>query len=282
LKYDLRKIDTLAKSFAKSYYKYAKSNDSRLLASEHSVYMIVFSTIILELESLNQNDLRKGGVSSANSDEFFLRNSYNSKSFTNLNSFNKSSSLYIQPKDNRFLDFMILLKNLNDGENFDMAFLKEIYKFSKLIGISGYKSNSYDYYLKGSLRENISTSNNKFYEKYGNKKFSVELKTEEKVKKYSFTLINDSFIVLFRNTITSDKENIDKLIFLRNENLYNYKLDWNQNIICIESKQSKRNIVIFKNKEKYIKYTKNNILFFKFENSNTFKDFTEIIINKNK
>ena len=160
MKYDLRKIDTLAKSFAKSYYKYAKSNDSRLLASEHSVYMIVFSTIILELESLNQNDLRKGGVSSANSDEFFLRNSYNSKSFTNLNSFNKSSSLYIQPKDNRFLDFMILLKNLNDGENFDMAFLKEIYKFSKLIGISGYKSNSYDYYLKGSLRENISTSNN--------------------------------------------------------------------------------------------------------------------------
>jgi hypothetical protein len=282
LKYDLRKIDTLAKSFAKSYYKYAQYIDSRLLASEHSVYMIVFSTIILELDSLNQNDLRKGGVSSANSDEYFLRNSYNSKSFTNLNSFNKSSSNYNQPKDNRFLDFMILLKNLNDGENFDMAFLKEIYKFSKLIGVSGYKSNSYDYYLKASIRENILTSNNKFYEKYGNKKFTVELKTEEKVKKYSFTLINDSFIVLFPYTITSDKENIDKLIFLRSENLYNYKLDWKQNIICIESKQSKRNIVIFKNKEKYIKYTKNNILFFKFENSNAFKDFTEIIINKNK
>ncbi len=35
---------------------------------------------------------------------------------------------------------MILLKNLNDGSNFDNTFLKECYKFTKLIGFTNYQS----------------------------------------------------------------------------------------------------------------------------------------------
>jgi hypothetical protein len=271
MKYELRKIDSLVKSFAKSYYKYAQSFDTKFLASQHAVYMMVFSTIIIELDTLYQKKLPLPAQVKP------LKNSYNSKSYTNFNSFNKSASS--MPKDNRFLDFMILLKNLNEGENFDMNFMKEIYKFSKLIGVSGCNLNSNEY-LKNGFKEVMPTNRNKYFEKYGNKKFTVELKTEKKNKKYSFTIINDSFIVLFPYTITSDKENIDKLIFLRSENLYNYKLDLKNNVIGLESKLNKRNIVIFKNKEKYIKYTKNNILLFKFENSNVFKDLSEILINK--
>ena len=76
--------------------------------------------------------------------------------------------------------------------------------------------------------------------------------------RYSFC---DDWLLLFNKNDT-----IDRLIFLKNENLYNLDFDnKNQNII-IASKNEKKNLLIIKYKTTYIKYNKYNKLTLKFEN----------------
>ncbi len=108
---DFTKIDEISKNFANIFYRKLKQswcivkNDSQenletLFKSEHSIYMLIFALIVTDI---------------------------------NLNKFSVQPSKVTINKI--FYDLMIILKNLNDGKNFNSAEIKEYFNFVKVMGL---------------------------------------------------------------------------------------------------------------------------------------------------
>ena len=99
---DITKIDEISKNCASSFYKKIKSNSdsSTLFNSEHSLYTLIFSLLVTDIN---------------------LKNESPTSSKENVN---KS-----------YYDLMIILKNLNEGKNFNSSNLKEFFNFIKILGL---------------------------------------------------------------------------------------------------------------------------------------------------
>ena len=94
-------IDKFSKCFSKIYFeRLQRLNVSNPFNSENAVYMLVFILILLDID-------------------FKL----------------KGKTLFTQEKV-KFLDLMILLMYLNEGQNFDNEFLMESYKYTKISGLT--------------------------------------------------------------------------------------------------------------------------------------------------
>lgn len=105
LQKDLTIIDNISKNFACAFKNcFDKNEDKDYLKSEHSIYMLVFSLLLTDLE--------------------FKNNDNSIKNISNTGDL----------KNQKFYDLVIYLKNLNDGENFDSGYIKNCFKFAKLIG----------------------------------------------------------------------------------------------------------------------------------------------------
>jgi len=104
---DLKDIDRFSKMFAKVLCKLSfKNSNKKFINDELALYQLVFAMLIFDMDFKNKGKF----------------------CFSNV------MKLFILIVKCKFLDFMIILKNLNDGSNFDNQFLKESYKFTKLIG----------------------------------------------------------------------------------------------------------------------------------------------------
>jgi len=66
--------------------------------------------------------------------------------------------------------------------------------------------------------------------------------------------------------IFNKNEICDKLIYIKNYNLYNIVFDDKNETVVIHSKNQKKNLLIFKHKSNYIKYSKFMKITMKFEN----------------
>ena len=64
----------------------------------------------------------------------------------------------------------------------------------------------------------------------------------------------------------------DKLIYIKNYNIYNLVFDDKNEIVEISSNNDKKNLLIFKYKSTYIKYNKYKKITMKFENYNEMKN----------
>jgi hypothetical protein len=103
-------IDKFARSFSKVLFeKLALANDTVLFNSENAMYMLVFILIVLDID------------------------------------FKIKGSIIIKEANVNFLDFMILVKYLNEGLNYTNEYLKEAYKYTKNFGYTNI--NNKQYYL---------------------------------------------------------------------------------------------------------------------------------------
>lgn len=94
-------IDKFAKYFSKVFYeRLEKEDDYNHFNSEKAMYLMVFILILLDID-------------------FKLKGMF----------FNKTENV-------KLIDFMILVKYLNEGLNFDNDFLRESYKYIKLLGLT--------------------------------------------------------------------------------------------------------------------------------------------------
>lgn len=82
----------------------------------------------------------------------------------------------------------------------------------------------------------------------------------------------DGMIILFQTNDKTKSSCVNKMIYIKNENLYETKSDSNNLVITIQSKFERKNILIFKNKMKYIKYKKYNKILLKFESVESFEE----------
>jgi hypothetical protein len=161
--------------------------------------------------------------------------SSNNKVLNNLNNLNKLDNL-----KKKFIDMVIILKNLNEGENFDSHYIKDLFKFSRHIGFCNIHNNN----------QSIKTRN------------SIGLIKNGKHKQYFYNYLSEGVILLFNHKNT---DKLNKFIYLKNPSLYIYKYDSTNLILGVDSKGQNKNIYICKNKEKYIKYYKHNSIYLKFE-----------------
>ena len=148
----------------------------------------------------------------------------------------------------KFIDMVVILKNLNEGENFNTPFIKDLFKFSKHIGFC---------YIHKTPQSSI-----------GNK-HSIGLIKNGKHKQYFFKYLTEGVMLLFTQ---KNSEVVNKFIYLKNPLIFIYKYDPANLILGIDSRQQKKNIIIFKNKDKYVKYYKHNSIFLKFENEEIMKE----------
>lgn len=73
---------------------------------------------------------------------------------------------------------------------------------------------------------------------------------------------------------------VNKLIYANNEKLYTINHDIKTLIMTIETKNDKKSLIIFKNRQSYIQYKKYNKLIFKFsdiDNYNNIKNKIKLI-----
>jgi hypothetical protein len=124
-----------------------------------------------------------------------------------------------------FYDLMIILKDLNNGQNFEITYLTDLFKFSKLLGFL-----------------NI---NNETYTK---EKSFLNLEKNKKSKSYLFITFNN-ILILFKN------EKIYSIIIL-SSTVYFYQADPYYKNIHILSQSGKDKVILFKNKTDYIKDNK--------------------------
>ncbi len=99
---DITKIDEISKLCASSFYKKIKSNSDSPTSfnSEHSLYALIFALLV-----------------------------------TDINLKNESHSLSKENVNKSYYDMMIILKNLNEGKNFNSSNLKEFFNFIKILGL---------------------------------------------------------------------------------------------------------------------------------------------------
>jgi hypothetical protein len=119
VKNDIIQIDNLCKSFTNSFYKSLQKNeDKKYIKNEEALYSIVFTLVMIdaclkeEVGNINNNPLPLPLPSLSVSLPLDKNNIY--KKY--------------------FCDMMIILKNLNEGGNYDVDFIKNCFKFSKLMG----------------------------------------------------------------------------------------------------------------------------------------------------
>jgi len=185
---DIKLIDQLSNSFAKIYYNYSSSNNNNsLFLSQNAVYFFVFTFILTQI-SFNQN----------------------------------SSSLL--NKEKIICDMVIMLKDLNEGKNYDNNLIKEavyeIKKNSEPIAVP-YIHNDYDKKLFNMQirrsKDNILSSyygyfHNGFFIILNNKKEIVKIINLQSDKNISCTLIPHSNKICF----TSLQNKIIKIINMGN------------------------------------------------------------------
>ena len=185
---DIKLIDQLSNSFAKIYYNYSSSNNNNsLFLSQNAVYFFVFTFILTQI-SFNQN----------------------------------SSSLL--NKEKIICDMVIMLKDLNEGKNYDNNLIKEavyeIKKNSEPIAVP-YIHNDYDKKLFNMQirrsKDNILSSyygyfHNGFFIILNNKKEIVKIINLESDKNISCTVIPHSNKICF----TSLQNKIIKIINMGN------------------------------------------------------------------
>ena len=185
---DIKLIDQLSNSFAKIYYNYSSSNNNNsLFLSQNAVYFFVFTFILTQI-SFNQN----------------------------------SSSLL--NKEKIICDMVIMLKDLNEGKNYDNNLIKEavyeIKKNSEPIAVP-YIHNDYDKKLFNiqirRSKDNILSSyygyfHNGFFIILNNKKEIVKIINLQSDKNISCTLIPHSNKICF----TSLQNKIIKIINMGN------------------------------------------------------------------
>jgi hypothetical protein len=212
---DIIQIDSLCKVFASSFYgKITKNEDNNYLKSEFSTYQLVFALIILDISI-------------------------------------KEASPCVYKKF--FFDLQIMVKNLNEGENYNNDYLKNCFRFVKSIGLINMPS------LVSSCNQN---------------KQSIGLVLNEKYKHYACLFLNGA-LILFLNKKSTE---INKMVHLNIKNFYKFEKDITNLIIKVDSATGKKNILIFKNKTSFIKYKKYSAIQLRFEN----KDFFEEVIQKIK
>jgi hypothetical protein len=223
-------IDQLSKLLSKHFSKKLSNNkDSKYLLSEHAIYMLTFTILCIDV------DLKEYKTS-------------NSRILNGLNKLNTLNTVDNLKK--KFIDMVIILKNLNDGENFDSHYLKDLFKFSRHLGLCNVHNYS----------DNTRSKN------------SIGLIKNGKHKQYFYVYLSDGILLLF-NQKNSDK--VNKFIYLKNPSLFIYKYDFSNLILGVDSKGQNKNIFIFKNKEKYIKYFKHNSIYLKFESETDMKNLIQ-------
>jgi hypothetical protein len=136
--------------------------------------------------------------------------------------------------DSIFYDLMIILKDLNNGQSFETTYLTDLFKFSKLLGF-------------------VNLTTNKLI---NNKRSILLEKLGKPGKSYSF-LCQKNVLVLLKD------DKIAAIIFL-SSSVYFYQADRSRMTIDILSQSGKNNVVIFKNKDNYIKYNKYQKLILRF------------------
>jgi hypothetical protein len=209
--------------------KLSNNKDSKYLLSEHAIYMLTFTILCIDV------DLKEYKTS-------------NSRILNGLNKLNTLNTVDNLKK--KFIDMVIILKNLNDGENFDSHYLKDLFKFSRHLGLCNVHNYS----------DNTRSKN------------SIGLIKNGKHKQYFYVYLSDGILLLF-NQKNSDK--VNKFIYLKNPSLFIYKYDFSNLILGVDSKGQNKNIFIFKNKEKYIKYFKHNSIYLKFESETDMKNLIQ-------
>lgn len=131
-KKDIKFVDKLARYFSKCFYKYInKISDKKFINSETSLYFLTFALLLMDLELKEEKKL-----------------SGNDNSYKN-NSIKK------------FYDLVVILKNLNDGENFEISYLKDCFRFSNVFGflnLNGTPSNNhykkpFELYKNGKIKK---------------------------------------------------------------------------------------------------------------------------------
>jgi len=122
-----------------------------------------------------------------------------------------------------------VLKNLNEGENFESSLMKDNFKYSKLIG-----------YCNVLLAYSVN-----FYPK------KIEIIKNNKIKIYSYILLKEGIMILLNN---KNNKLIEKIIYLKYDLSFNYRVEYIKKILKIEPKLKKKGILIFKNKLTHIKY----------------------------
>jgi hypothetical protein len=198
-------IDKFSKIFSKIYLNHLESSgELHQFNSENAVYMFVFILILLDI------DFKFKGKAN------LIKESVN------------------------LIDYMILLKYLNEGLNFEAETLKESYKYVKLIGLT-----------------NINTT------QFFLTKYKLNLSKDDKVKSIPYRYsISDEWIMLFN--IKTDV--CEKLIYFSNKTLYKISLEERIKTVTISSNNEKKNVLIFKHKNSYVKYNKYTKLTLKLEN----------------
>jgi hypothetical protein len=205
---DIIAIDTLAKSFSQIFYqKIARNYDKSYIKNEHSLYMLIFTMLSVELD---------------------------------LKNLSKLDIIDNKKIDSIFYDIMIILKDLNNGEIFDNLYCAELFKFSRLLGFLNINTNNYNKEKKYiSLEKNLNS-----------------------VKEYTF--------ILFKNVLILFRGDELRLMIYLSSNVYYYQADRASKTIDILSQAKKTNVLLFKNKERFIKYNKYNRLTLRFNDTESF------------
>ena len=183
---DIKLIDQLSYSFAKIYYNYSSNNDS-LFESQNTVYFFVFTFIITQI-TYNQNQTNQ------------------------------------LDKEKIICDMIIMLKDLNEGKNFDDKLIKEaIYEIKKNNEpvvtpdiMNNYEKKLFNIQFRRSKDNILSSYYGYFYNGIfiilNNKKEIVEIINLQLDKNISCTLIPHSYKICF----TSLQNKIFEIINLGN------------------------------------------------------------------
>lgn len=271
----LIKIDIISECLSYSLFHLSKSsNEVSYFESETILHQFLFAVLVIDLEvQLNC----RGKQYKFN----FIKK--------------------ISDKINKlFLDFMVIIKDINNGKNLDSNKVKE---FLKQIQLTGFLKLNKNFQNDNSLIAYSNLTSLNFSQTLGNKSSNqkklysvflipVILNTNGKDNRY-FTYISNSFILLFRikKTICENSQrlkevvsilkqieysftslndhflienlDIDKFLFY-NKLFYSINSD-SSSSISLNSRMNKRNLLLFKNKKTFLKYTKNLTLEFKFD-----------------